>query len=132
MDLSGLAWFQSSTDFWSTGWLPPVSPHMVAESLLTFEPAGPDEPQAARLTASPAAEIANAAERNFRIFISLPFILRAQRWVPVTCEAGVCPGSEADGPRQFGQWSYRATFESFRNFASGGANLAVSRVTVKG
>jgi hypothetical protein len=69
---------------------------MVAASLLTFEPAGPAEPQAARLIATPAAEIAMAAERNFRMFISLPFILRAQRWVPVTCNAGMHFGFEAD------------------------------------
>ena len=68
---------------------------MLAESLLTLEPAGPEEPQAARLTASPAAVIATAAERNFRNVMSFPFILRAQRWVPVTYEAGI-----ASAPRR--------------------------------
>jgi hypothetical protein len=68
---------------------------MLAESPLTLEPAGPEEPQAARLTANPAAEMAKAAERNFRNVMSFPFILRAQRWVPVTYEAGI-----ASAPRR--------------------------------
>jgi hypothetical protein len=62
---------------------------MLAEPLLALDPAGPEEPQAARLIATPAAETAKATERNFRIFISFPFIFRAQRWVPVTCEEGL-------------------------------------------
>ena len=69
MDESGWAEFQSVTDFCSTGWLPPVSPHMVAESALAAVPAGPLEPQAARLIEIAAAETAIAALRNVRFFI---------------------------------------------------------------
>jgi hypothetical protein len=104
---------------------------MLAESLLTFEPAGPVEPQAARLMATPAADIAMAAERNFRMFISFPFILRAQRWVPVTCNAGAHFGFEAV-PASIRFWVALAIFEIFRKLATGEVNLTVSRITVKG
>jgi len=104
---------------------------MLAEPLLTFDPAGPEEPQAARLSATPAAETAKATERNFRIFISFPFIVRAQRWVPVTCDEGQ-PFS-ASRRSALINWSVAALaiVETFRNLAAGEANLTVARITVR-
>src|SRR5438034_10861200 len=61
---SGWALFHASMDFWSTGWLPPVRPNMVAESALPAELAGPLDPQAAREIDTAAAVTAIAAERN--------------------------------------------------------------------
>ncbi|MEK0153556.1 hypothetical protein [Arthrobacter oryzae] len=104
---------------------------MLAEPLLTFDSAGPEEPQAARLSATPAAETAKATERNFRIFISFPFIVRAQRWVPVTCDEGQ-PFSASRWSALI-NWSVAALaiVETFRNLATGEVNLTVVRITVK-
>jgi hypothetical protein len=46
---------------------------MLAESPLVPDPAGPLDPQAARLIDSAAAETAIAAERNLRFTICIPF-----------------------------------------------------------
>src|SRR5687768_7314508 len=87
------ALFQASTEFCRDAWLPPVSPHMEAESALTEPPDGPLEPQAARERTRAPAVRAVAAVCSLRNFIGLPSILRGRRWLPglkphLLCETG--------------------------------------------